>query len=88
MKPTPQQIDCWLATHNIDCSQSMQSVVLRANTVDGKPIARVTIEEDVPLFRSDQDYARLEKACNLIANELCIITPGTALHLNQKYSQK
>jgi hypothetical protein len=88
MNPTPEQLDCWMATHNIDCSRSMQSVVLRANTVRGEPIARVQIAEDVPLFRSNQDYARLEKACNLIADQLCIVSPAAALHLNQKYSQE
>jgi len=82
MTPTPSQLDCWMAAHNIDFSRSMQSVVLRANTVDGKPIARVTIDEDAPCFQDRKDDTRIEKACNLIANELCIPNPAAALTIN------
>ena len=85
MKPAHNQLKSWLAVHNIECAASMQSVDLTAYAPQNQVIAHVALAEEAPLFSdAPASIDRLERACNTMAFELCLVPPRVALALNHK----
>ena len=83
MSPSIEQLICWCAAHRVELSRALSGVRATAYDHSGCPITNCTHVESVEVLpKQAGDLKRAIAACDLVAEELCLLKPSIACRLN------